>query len=196
MRFLRRALSNAGWPVERVPSVAELLHVLGRIMSNNFAMYCSMADADVATLGREEGPGGNEKGADAGTPAAGGVFVPAPKLGCGEPSDSMHAALACLALETTETVPPLSEGVAAQVTELPGTEYATTAQTAPLSGGAAVDQAPRDTAVGRVVYSSASYFNHSCDPNCLVDRGLRRSTVTAQRAIQVHTRALCCRVVE
>lgn len=44
---------------------------------------------------------------------------------------------------------------------------------------------PREEAVGRELYITASYFNHSCDPNCMMMAGV--GLVTAQQEIKVRT---------
>lgn len=149
--------------------MGELLHVVGRIMSNNFAMY---ARQHVASTVAE---------------------------------DEVVAAVTGLQLESRDRVesPDPSEP-AETISEPPDTtseapdttsEPSKTTSEPPTNGAdletTAACPAARDTTVGRVVYSSASYFNHSCDPNCLVDRGLHRATVTAQRSIKVCISVLC-----
>ncbi|GAB4821965.1 hypothetical protein N2152v2_009011 [Parachlorella kessleri] len=165
-------LKKAGWPGQ-LPSPEVLLEYAGRITSNNFGIYAPPAASQEqqAQQSTEEVLGqGTEAGEQLGNQAG---FV-ARQSGQAsalvqQPAAAQRGATIIAAAGKSRPRQQV-EGKSG-----PGQQ---------LRQNQEQQSASKPGLIGRELYITASFFNHSCEPNCVVQRGFKTATVATQRAIK------------
>ena len=242
IRFLRSSVQQATWPGPVWPE-AELLDMVGRIVSNNFGIYTSRqrqqphhshADAqeDGAPAGEASSSSALQSASSLHSGSSGEEATGNPRrhllpLATPKPasssqsvmpwpmqadteqlvrSDSMslpHGNSTADVCGTQRLFPALDSAVGALSVDGPAqccTQQSkssaprhTEAELSQVQRGSAATgiQKAKEDVVGREMYITASFFNHSCEPNCVKKRvhgqhsGL--ASVTALRDIKVNT---------
>lgn len=239
IRFLRSSMQMATWPGPVWPE-AELLEMVGRIVSNNFGIYTSRqrqqphhslpnAQEDGAPAGEassrsalqnagslHSGSSGEEATGNStdhllplatAKPASSSQNVtPWPmqadteQLVRSDPMSSLHGNSTADVCDTQRLFPALDSAVGALSVVGPAqgcTQHSkssapqhTQAELSQVQRGraaAGIQQAKEDV-IGREMYITASFFNHSCEPNCVKKRAHGQhsglASVTALRDIK------------
>lgn len=156
---LLRMLSKAGW-TGRFPSLQEILSHVGRITSNNFGIYAEPVQQGAQQEVEQQGqPVTCLAAADRSPPQAPVGSAAGPAAAEGEGRQAV-----------LYSSPPAAAAVA-------GAGPAQRAQRAA--------KRHREELIGRELHIAASFFNHSCAPNCVVHRGWGTARISALRDIKV-----------
>lgn len=191
-------MRKAGWPGV-LPSPEQVLDLCSRIASNNFGIYAPpppppAGPAPAEQLQGEAGRDGQPKaaGAEPGQHELGEQqvecsVVPASAGACSAQPGSLQGAQRRAAAREREEligreVSPPTAGAEARGTLDAATPCFSNIQRSGASSRRII-RYWRPAALQ--VYITASYFNHSCDPNCVVHRGFKTTTVMARGAIKV-----------